>query len=360
MRALFTNLKTRLLVFAVVLPAMCISGCKDPDKISVNPDKITMAGEGETRYVQVTASSDWRVTNAPDWIAFDEASGSGSRKMEVTVRRNDDAERNFDLQLKSGDNICILKITQPLGKPEAAGEIQATENHDGTYNLSITELPHATSYKWYLNNVAISGADQSSYTATESGLYKVAGVNAVGEGQASPEKEITGISQLIDKLVGTWTVAEYVINNVDKVIQNDHDIVISKVSPTQVKISNLMNVENLGIGDEFTATINNINKTLTLDAMQPIVPSWHEEYLSFLIPMYSDTYSDGYGVPFPASPVLEINGKYTIEIVGGSGYSIIVMGERLPASWAILAVQNNDIKGGFIHGIGTTWTKSIE
>lgn len=78
--------------------------------------------------------------------------------------------------------------------PAAAGAITgATANvcpaHD--VSLSVGEVKNAESYQWYKDGAKITGATVTTYTATASGEYAVAGVNSVGEGTKSAAHAVT-------------------------------------------------------------------------------------------------------------------------------------------------------------------------
>ncbi len=75
--------------------------------------------------------------------------------------------------------------------PADAGEITLTEQEDGTVLLSVEPIEHAESYKWYKEGVSVQNTASRTYLATESGKYKVAGVNGDGEGKASAEVQVT-------------------------------------------------------------------------------------------------------------------------------------------------------------------------
>ncbi|HTJ11683.1 MAG TPA: gliding motility-associated C-terminal domain-containing protein [Dinghuibacter sp.] len=49
----------------------------------------------------------------------------------------------------------------------------------------------ATSFQWYLNGTAITGATTASYTATAAGMYTVTATNAGGTSSASPSTQVT-------------------------------------------------------------------------------------------------------------------------------------------------------------------------
>ncbi len=75
--------------------------------------------------------------------------------------------------------------------PADAGAITLTEQEDGSVLLSVEPIEHAESYNWYKEGESVQHTASRTYLATESGMYKVAGVNADGEGKASEEVKVT-------------------------------------------------------------------------------------------------------------------------------------------------------------------------
>lgn len=76
-------------------------------------------------------------------------------------------------------------------KPAAAGTITGSDSGEDQIVLTIGEITHAATYKWYRDGKEVQNTSSRTYTATVSGTYKVAGVNPQGEGTASPNKVIT-------------------------------------------------------------------------------------------------------------------------------------------------------------------------
>lgn len=85
---------------------------------------------------------------------------------------------------------------QPAPQPDAelpadAGPIGRTTQDDGSVELSISEIARAESYRWYRDGEEIQHSEARTCLVWESGRYRVAGVNAKGEGGLSPEAVIT-------------------------------------------------------------------------------------------------------------------------------------------------------------------------
>ena len=85
--------------------------------------------------------------------------------------------------------VCEVEISEPEPDselPADAGEISQEEQEDGSILLSVEEIEGAETYRWYKDDEEVQNTEERTYLAQESGVYKVAGVNDVGEGKASP------------------------------------------------------------------------------------------------------------------------------------------------------------------------------
>ncbi len=94
----------------------------------------------------------------------------------------------------SAEHTVTLKevvVTPEL--PADAGAIQGpTEvEEDGSIELTIAEIEGADTYKWYKDGEEAQNTDSRTLTVTAVGTYKVAGVNADGEGKASADHVVT-------------------------------------------------------------------------------------------------------------------------------------------------------------------------
>ena len=74
--------------------------------------------------------------------------------------------------------------------PGDAGVITQTTQDDGSVLLSVDEIANAETYNWYKDGASVQNTDSRTYLALESGVYKVAGVNANGEGKPSGEVDV--------------------------------------------------------------------------------------------------------------------------------------------------------------------------
>jgi hypothetical protein len=77
--------------------------------------------------------------------------------------------------------------------PADAGVISGpTEiENGGSIDISIAAIENATTYKWYKDGSQVQNTESRTMKVTSAGLYKVAGVNADGEGKASADHVVT-------------------------------------------------------------------------------------------------------------------------------------------------------------------------
>jgi hypothetical protein len=90
-------------------------------------------------------------------------------------------------------NEHVVNEVTPTAVPADAGNITGdTSGSKGSVvSLSIGKIENAVTYKWYKDGVMVQNTASMTYDARESGAYKVAGVNNVGEGKASAEHTVT-------------------------------------------------------------------------------------------------------------------------------------------------------------------------
>lgn len=91
----------------------------------------------------------------------------------------------------SSNNEEPTPVAKPIKElPADAGAISQTPLEDGTVELTVAPIERAESYRWYKDGSAMQSVTARTIYATESGRYKVAGVNSEGEGKASAEVEV--------------------------------------------------------------------------------------------------------------------------------------------------------------------------
>jgi len=118
---------------------------------------------------------------------------SGATSDKYTVRETGDYQVAGVNRAGEGPKSAVKSVTiTAVPVPDDAPEIQGPSEGETSVALTVADIPNAATYAWYLDGTKISGATTTSYTATKSGKYQVAGVNSAGvEGKKSPEKQVT-------------------------------------------------------------------------------------------------------------------------------------------------------------------------
>lgn len=251
--------------------------------------------------------------------------------------------------------------------PADAPAIQGETEGVGSVELSIAAIDLATSYKWYKDGAAVQESEALTYTATESGVYKVAGVNKDGEGKASPDHTVTiteaPTGPSVDDLVGKWTVTGFYAASGTAYLA-DHSATFTKVDDTTVKISGFIGTDEWasdtpGNRDEFLFNFNRANQTLTILNHEETEIDWNPNYFCFIAPPIENTYCDNVGLDFPAFKVEENNGAFSIDMILDTGEPYTIDGEPYYGTCHLIAGETSaaDCLGGFGTCIGYFFTK---
>jgi DNA-binding protein YbaB len=80
--------------------------------LSVTPESVDAAAEGETKKLAVTSNSDWTATSDQAWAAVSPASGSNNGEITVAVEANDSIERTAVITVKAADKIVTIPVKQ--------------------------------------------------------------------------------------------------------------------------------------------------------------------------------------------------------------------------------------------------------
>jgi hypothetical protein len=194
-------MKKDLLLFllTVVSFALFTVSCDDKQQpasyIDIEYDASQQVSEkGGTATFNVISNVSWNITNSDAWItAIAPAQGSGNQTVSVTFEANNAVSvRTSRFTINVDGLYGEALIIQAAGKfPAAAGTISGDNEGFESITLTIGVIENADTYKWYRNGAEIQHSAERTCTVTENGLYTVAGVNAVGEGQPSPGKRVT-------------------------------------------------------------------------------------------------------------------------------------------------------------------------
>lgn len=182
-----------------------ISSCSKDDKeessLSVDYDYSQRVSEkGGTATLSIKANLDWAISNTDLWItSIEPKQGKGNQTVTITFDPNNTTStRASILVITAGALKEEVLITQSKGKlPSAAGTISLSNEGTESVTLTIAEIEGANTYKWYKNGIEVQNSAEKTYVATANGAYTVAGVNAVGEGQSSPEKVVSVATSVV-------------------------------------------------------------------------------------------------------------------------------------------------------------------
>ena len=109
------------IVFGLFAAAAVLVGCEPKEvdygvaKIEVSTSTLSFEASSSSQTLQVTATRDWTVSGAPDWVAVDPASGGPSldpQSVTVTVISNDGFDREVDLTFTIGLMKEYVKVSQ--------------------------------------------------------------------------------------------------------------------------------------------------------------------------------------------------------------------------------------------------------
>jgi hypothetical protein len=233
--------------------------------------------------------------------------------------------------------------------------------------------------------VPLIGETGNTLTVSAAGTYRVAGVNSLGEGKASPAKTIRALT-FTDRLVGEWDCKEFWVQQdpatqADKLYTNDHTVYIIRTGElweNKIAIYNFFEANPPGTytafaetitngehtiranGDTVVATVDEENKKILIPTSWQFTPTWVMGLNTELCPMiYDSNYSDNVGEAFPPQTVVELpDGGLKVEMVVGPLVAYIGK-EQTPYPYTYLIAQTASIGyvSRFAVGIGTTWTK---
>ena len=175
-----------------------LSACKKDEVIlNLTYESEEIAAEGKEVVMSVESNTDWTAASSADWVLVQPEQGSGNATLVVTVSANKVEEaRKATVTLLGGGLTSEVTISQApyvLKVPEAADAIEGKEQGAAgeTIVLSVAEIPHAHTYKWYRDGKEVQNTEERTLSVIAGGTYTVAGENGLGEGPKSPEKKVS-------------------------------------------------------------------------------------------------------------------------------------------------------------------------
>ena len=175
-----------------------LSACKKDEVIlnlTYEPEEIS--ADGKEVAITVESNTDWTAASSADWLDVQPEQGSGNATLVVTVSPNKKEEVREALIAVLGGGltreVTISQAAYVLKVPEAAGAIEGKEQGTPgeTIVLTVAEIPHARTYKWYCDGKEVQNTEERTLSVIAGGVYAVAGENGLGEGPKSPEKTVT-------------------------------------------------------------------------------------------------------------------------------------------------------------------------
>lgn len=198
---LLSVLQMKKIIYRIVAIAAIfigLSACKKDEVIlNLTYESVEIAAEGQEVNIEVESNTDWTVTSSSDWVAFQPAQGSGNATVVATVSANKVEEaRKATVVVRGGGltrDVTISQAPYVLKVPEAAGAIEGKEKGAAgeTIVLTVAEIPHAQTYKWYRDGKEVQNTEERSLETVVAGTYTVAGENGLGVGPVSPEKKVS-------------------------------------------------------------------------------------------------------------------------------------------------------------------------
>lgn len=179
----------------------CSDDTEEPATLKVTlseTEALPYQGEENVR-IAVETNTAWSASRPQedDWYTLTPTSGEGSAAIEVKVDANTGNDSRRSTVTISAGALQELVVISQLGRssepPAAAGTIEGKDEGamGETVVLTIAPIEGATSYAWYKDGVEVQTSEERTLNVTETGTYKVAGVNISGAGAFSPDKKVT-------------------------------------------------------------------------------------------------------------------------------------------------------------------------
>lgn len=107
-----------------ILACLALIGCVQEElpglsDIKVTPSYFTLGVDGGSKEVAVTTSSDWTVTDIPEWVTVNPSSGKGNGKFTVSaIASTDTLARAAFLKVNAGSETQIVTVNQDAFVPD--------------------------------------------------------------------------------------------------------------------------------------------------------------------------------------------------------------------------------------------------
>ena len=132
-------MKLKHLFFAAAAAVLAFAACEPEETIGVpdlqvTPSSVSFQAGASSQTVTLTATRDWTVSGAPEWLAFDPSSGKasdGSQTVTITAMANSGYNRSTDVTFTIGLMKAYVHVDQ-------TGEKGIKDNGKGTEESPFT------------------------------------------------------------------------------------------------------------------------------------------------------------------------------------------------------------------------------
>jgi hypothetical protein len=246
--------------------------------------------------------------------------------------------------------------------PANAGTI-TTNNANPTTGQTVTltapTISGSTSYKWYKDDVVMAGQTAQTLAVTESGTYKVAGVNATGEGAKSAGLVVTFTAagnEFVDDLVGTWRVSQWVRSG-SSWTKDERNMTISKNTNGTINITGIVSM-SYGTLNMDGVTVDNTAKTIKFPTNAALTGSPMGTMTA--IPFKTDGGAGDVSVEFPAMSFTEVGGTMTLNMYTYGTVDTVANGgssDPMTGTFAVCYLQGSSWMNTFAYVSNSVWTK---
>lgn len=97
-----------------MLVLVLCTACPDDPILSVSTNVLDFSSDGGSQKISINANKEagtWTVTANKDWISVFHNQGNGNNDVSVTVRENNEAEREGILTINSGAGIHSTQLS---------------------------------------------------------------------------------------------------------------------------------------------------------------------------------------------------------------------------------------------------------
>lgn len=108
------KIKNLFFAAAAVLGVIACQNKQTAEGVTVSPEEIEFAKEGETKEVTITTADAWKISvpEEASWLELSEKSGTGTTKISIKAAANTEWDRSASLTVKAGMYSAKIKVSQ--------------------------------------------------------------------------------------------------------------------------------------------------------------------------------------------------------------------------------------------------------